>query len=198
MADAVQPKAPENPAGLGALAHAAERASAKGPPPVETWNPPFCGDIDMRIARDGSWRYLGSPIGRPALVKLFASILRKDAEGFRLVTPVEKVGIIVEDAPFIAVEMQAEAGVLRFRTNVDDIVEAGEAHSLRFERGAAEGIKPYLHVRGGLWALLSRPLLYELTALGEKREIMGREMFGIASGGVFFAMAPMALIEGVL
>lgn len=187
---------PAPDAALGALAHAAERARAKGPPPVEKWRPPFCGDIDMRIAADGSWHYLGSPIGRPALVKLFASILRKDAEGFRLVTPVEMVGITVEDAPFLAVEMRRDAGALHFRTNVDDWVEAGGAHRLRFARGAAQGVKPYVHVRGGLWALLSRPLFYDLMALGEARRVKEREMFGVASGEEFFPIAPMSEIEG--
>ena len=116
------------------LATLAVAARAKGLPPVHLWNPPFCGDIDLRIARDGTWFYGGTPIGRLPLVKLFASILRKDPEGFRLVTPVEKVGITVEDAPFLAVEMKVERGsMLSFRTNVDDWVEAGADHLLRFE-----------------------------------------------------------------
>ena len=174
--------------GLGGLAAAAQQAQAKGPPPVERWNPPFCGDIDMRIARDGSWHYLGTPIGRPALVKLFASILRKDDEGYRLVTPVEKVGIRVDDAPFLAVELQVG---LHFRTNVDDWVEAGPGHELRFERGPADGIKPYLHVRRGLWALLTRPLFYQLMALGEVRG----GFFGVAAGASFFNIAPECDIE---
>ena len=171
--------------GLGSLAAAATQAGARGLPPVETWNPPFCGDIDMRIARDGSWHYLGSPIGRPALVKLFASVLRKDAEGFRLVTPVELVGIKVDDAPFVAVEMQAGPDALRFRTNVDDWAVADAGNPLRFERGAASGIKPYVHVRRGLWALLTRPVYYELMALGEVRD----HIFGIPAGEAFFPVA---------
>ena len=178
---------PPLPSALDTLTSAATRARASGPPPVERWNPPFCGDIDMRIARDGSWHYNGTPIGRPALVKLFASILRKDPEGFRLVTPVEKVGIVVEDAPFLAVEMRVEAGpVLHFRTNVDDWVEAGLEHPLRFEPGAADGIKPYLHVRGGLWALVTRALLYDLAELGQTRAGAG---FGVVSGAAFFALS---------
>ena len=176
--------------GLGGLAAAAQHAQAKGPTPVERWNPPFCGEIDMRIARDGSWHYLGTPIGRPALVKLFASILRKDEEGFRLVTPVEKVGIRVDDAPFLAVEL--EEG-LRFRTNVDDWVEAGPGHELRFERGAADGVKPYLHVRRGLWALLARPVFYRLMALGEVRG----GYFGVPAQDAFFKIAPESEFEGL-
>lgn len=188
--------APPRP--LDSLATAASHAQGKkGAPPVESWNPAFCGDIDMRIARDGTWTYLGTPIGRPALVRLFASILRKDPEGFRLVTPVEKVGIIVEDAPFLAVEMRVEPGpVLHLRTNVDDWVEVGVAHPLRFEPGPADGIKPYMHVRGGLWALLTRALFYDLMALGETRDVSGTAMFGIASGSGFFAMAKAGDIAG--
>ena len=189
---------PAQPRPLDTLASAATKAQSKGPPPVETWNPPFCGDIDMRIARDGTWFYLGTPIGRPALVKLFASILRKDAEGYRLVTPVEKVGIVVEDAPFLAVDMRVDPGpVLHLRTNMDDWVEVGEAHALRFEPGAADGVKPYVHVRGHLWALLTRALFYDLVALGETRDIDGQAMFGIASGSSFFAMAKASALEGL-
>ena len=176
---------------LDTLATAARTAQSKGPPPVERWNPPFCGDIDMRIARDGTWHYLGTPIDRPALVKLFASILRKDPEGFRLVTPVEKVGITVEDAPFLAVEMRVGEGpggqVLSFRTNADDWVAAGPDHALRFEPGASEGIKPYVHVRGGLWALVTRALFFDLVDLGEA--VPGEAKFCISSGGVRFDVA---------
>ena len=194
--------APLPPSPLDTLASAARAAQAKGPPPVERWNPPYCGDIDMRIARDGTWHYLGTPIGRPALVKLFASVLRKDPEGFRLVTPVEKVGLVVEDAPFLAVEMRVERGedsgpVLNFRSNVDDWVAAGPEHALRFEPGAAAGIKPYIHIRGGLWALLTRALFYDLAELGETRMVGAQEMFGIVSQGAFFAMAPASTMAGL-
>jgi uncharacterized protein len=175
-------------AGLGAVGR------GKGPPPVERWQPPYCGEIDMRIAADGAWFYNGTPIGRPALVKLFASILRKDPERYVLVTPVERVGIAVEDAPFIAVEM-AVAGTgpgrqLAFRTNVDDLVEAGASHPLRFERDASGGVKPYLHVRGGLWARVTRALTYDLIALGDEREIDRRPVFGLCAGHQFFEIAP--------
>jgi hypothetical protein len=181
--------------GLDAIAGAAKREGGKGPPPVHLWNPPFCGDIDMRIATDGTWFYMKTPIGRPALVKLFASVLRKDADKYFLVTPVEKVGIEVDDAPFLAVEMQAEdqtgGRALRFRTNVDDWIECGPDHALRFEpEPATEGLKPYLHVRRDLWAKLTRPLFYDLVALGEERDIAGRRMFGVASKDSFFVMAP--------
>src|SRR5690242_15074141 len=143
--------------GIDAIAGAAKREGSKGPPPVHLWNPPFCGDIDMRIAADGTWFYMKTPIGRPALVKLFASVLKREADKYFLVTPVEKVGITVDDAPFTAVEMKQEgegaARTLAFRTNVDDWVTVGPEHALRFEQQPANGgLKPYLHVRRELWA----------------------------------------------
>jgi len=182
-------------AGIEAIADAARREGGKGLPPVHLWNPPFCGDIDMRIASDGTWYYMKTPIGRPALVKLFASVLKREANNYFLVTPVEKVGITVDDAPFVAIEMQAgdqtTGRVLRFRTNVDDWVACGPDHSLRFDPQAGTGgLKPYLHVRRDLWARLTRPLFYDLVALGEEREFDGRRMFGVASGPSFFPMAP--------
>src|SRR6478672_6723664 len=181
--------------GIDAIAGAAKREGSKGPPPVHLWNPPFCGDIDMRIAADGTWFYMKTPIGRPALVKLFASVLKKEADKYFLVTPVEKVGITVDDAPFLAVEMHAQdqpgGHVLRFRTNVDDVVECGPDHALRFDpETGTGGLKPYLHVRRDLWAKLTRPLFYDLVALGEEREVEGQRMFGVASGNAFFVMAP--------
>ena len=181
--------------GIDAIASSAKREGGKGPPPVHLWNPPFCGDIDMRIAADGTWFYMKTPIGRSALVKLFASVLKREANKYFLVTPVEKVGIVVEDAPFLAVEMQTEDQtgdrVLRFRTNVDDWVECGQDHALRFDpEPGTGGLKPYLHVRNDLWARLTRPLFYDLVALGEERDIEGRPMFGVASKNCFFPMAP--------
>ncbi|MGQ0445444.1 MAG: DUF1285 domain-containing protein [Beijerinckiaceae bacterium] len=168
-------------------------------PPVEQWNPPFCGDIDMKIARDGTWFYGGTPIRRPALVRLFSTILRKDTEGYVLVTPVEKVGIMVEDAPFLAVEMTvARHGadqVLGFLTNVGDWVEAGADHPIRFERGTFDGIKPYVHMRGGLWALLARALVLDLVELGEMGEHDGAHWFGVASAGSFFPIANADEVE---
>ncbi len=162
-------------------------------PPVEQWNPPFCGDIDMRIARDGTWFYGGTPITRPALVRLFSTILRKDPGGYVLVTPVEKVGIKVEDAPFLAVQMTVARPrpkqLLLFLTNTGDWIEAGRGHPIRFEKAAASGIKPYIHVRGDLWALLTRAVFLDLAGLGEIREHEGRRCFGVASAEEFFPMA---------
>jgi uncharacterized protein len=185
--------------GLEALAAGLPREK-KGPPPVERWNPPFCGDIDMRIATDGTWFYQKTPIGRPALVKLFASVLKREGNKHFLVTPVEKVGIIVEDAPFLAVEMKVssdrENRVLDFRTNVDDWIAAGPEHALRFEQQAANGgLKPYLHVRRDLWAKVTRALFYDLVALGEERDVDGKAMFGVASGGAFFVMAEASALR---
>jgi hypothetical protein len=186
--------------GLETIAGAAQRAGGKGPPPVHLWNPPFCGDIDMRIAADGTWFYLGTPIGRPALVKLFASVLKREGDAYFLVTPVEKVGIRVDDAPFTAVEMMIDDGapgrVLNLRTNVDDWIACGPDHRLRFEPEAGTGgLKPYLHVRSDLWAKVTRTLFYDLVALGEERDIGGERMFGVASKGEFFTMAPAASLR---
>jgi uncharacterized protein len=183
------------------LATAEGDAAQRALPPVEQWNPPFCGDIDMRIARDGTWFYGGTPIGRPALVRLFSTILRKDPEGYVLVTPVEKLGIKVEDTPFLAVEMKAAHQgadqVLRFLTNVGDWVEAGTGHPIRFEKAALDGIKPYVHVRGDLWALVARALVLDLVELGEIGEHDGARCFGVVSAGCFFPMANADEIESV-
>jgi uncharacterized protein len=202
--------------GFESLQTAAKEAGRKGPPPVHLWDPPFCGDLDMRISADGTWHYLKTPIGRPALVKLFASVLKREGERYFLVTPVEKVGITVDDAPFLAVEMRAEnpanvgtdwtatdldrpssaanpaafGRILHFRTNVDDWVACGPGHALRFEpEPETGGLKPYLHVRRDLWAKVTRALFYDLVELGEEREVDGELMFGVASGGAFYAMA---------
>jgi uncharacterized protein len=176
-------------------------ARKRGPAPVHLWNPPFCGDIDMRIAADGTWFYMGSPIGRAPLVQLFASILRRDEDRFVLVTPVERVGIKVDDAPFLAVEMSLShasgAPVLTFRTNVEDFVSVDREHPLRFEPGASEGLKPYVLVRGGLWALVKRALFYDLAALGESAEWAGESWFGVRSSGIFFPMTKAAELEGL-
>jgi hypothetical protein len=176
---------------LGRLSAAlGDAARGRSPPPVERWNPPFCGDLDMRIAQDGTWFYMGTPIGRPALVKLFASVLRKDPERFVLVTPVERVGIAVEDVPFLAVEMavdgEGETRSVAFRTNVDDLVEVGPEHPLRFEADEGGGIRPYVKVRGDLWARVTRALTYDLVELGEDRVVEGAQAFGIAVKGVFY------------
>jgi uncharacterized protein len=193
MADAVPPPR-EALSGFEAVAR-----NARGAPPVHLWNPPDCGDIDMRIAADGTWFYRGSPIGRLPLVRLFSSILRKDGDRHVLVTPVEKVGIIVDDAPFLAVEMQVEGQEgdrrLTFRTNVEDVVTVDREHPLRFERGAADGLKPYLRVRGDLWALVKRSLFYDLVDLGAIESGRDGSWFGVRSGGVFFRMCPASVIE---
>ncbi|MBB3607223.1 DUF1285 domain-containing protein [Rhizobium sp. BK602] len=175
----------------------------KGLPPVERWNPPFCGDIDMEIRADGTWFYLGTPIGRAPLVRLFSTVLRKDDdEKTYLVTPVEKVGIRVVDAPFVAVEMSVTERdgkrVLTFRTNVGDVVEAGKEHPIRFViRGDNDELKPYLHVRGRLEALVTRAVMYDLVELGEPVTIAGHEMFCVRSGGTIFPVMPVAELDAL-
>ena len=196
--------------GLTVAAEAASSAAAadagktgeKRLPPVHLWNPPFCGDLDIRIAADGTWFYLGTPIGRPALVRLFSTILKREGDKHFLVTPVEKVGIRVDDAPFLAVEMRQEADprgrLLRFRTNVDDWVSCDADHRLRFEPAAADGLAPYLHVRAGLWAKVTRAIYYDLVDIGEERMIDGQLMFGLESGGEFFPMADAEQVRAAL
>ena len=187
---------------LTAAASDAAKAGAAGKqlPPVHLWNPPFCGDLDMRIAADGTWYYMGTPIGRPALVRLFSTILKREEGKYFLVTPVEKVGIRVDDTPFMAVEMQKERDErgprLQFRTNVDDWVVCDSAHRLRFKAAADGGLTPYLHVRVDLWAKVTRALYYDLVDMGEERMIDGRRMFGVASAGEFFAMADAEQVRG--
>src|SRR6202163_5025121 len=154
----------------------------------------------MRIAADCTWFYQKTPIGRAALVKLFASVLKREGDDYFLVTPVEKCGIKVDDAPFLAVELHVEDGaagrVLNFRTNVDDWVACGPEHKLRFEpEEGTGGLKPYLHVRRGLWAKVTRALFYDLVELGKERVVDGRAMFGVASRGEFFAMAEASAIR---
>jgi hypothetical protein len=179
------------PAGLD-VNTLASKLEAKGLPPVEKWNPPFCGDLDMRIARDGTWFYLGSPIGRKRLVRLFSTVLRHDADGkYYLVTPVEKIGITVDDAPFVAVEMEVdgegEAQVLCFRTNVDDWVTVDRDHPLWVETDPETGEpSPYILVRGRLEALIARAVFYDLVALGVERGTGDDYVFGVWSSGSFF------------
>lgn len=193
--------------GLEGLTAAASKAAGdngkeKGLPPVHLWNPPFCGDLDMRIATDGTWFYMGTPIGRPALVRLFSTILKREGEKYFLVTPVEKVGIRVDDVPFLAVEMRTSGDekrrVLRFRTNVDDWVTCDGAHRLRFEQAADGGLTPYLHVRADLWAKITRALYYDLVDMGEERMVDGQPMFGVESAGEFFSMADAEQVRAAL
>jgi hypothetical protein len=165
-------------------------------PPVELWDPDYSGELDMRIARDGSWHYLGSPIKRPAMVKMFASILRHDPDDrYYLVTPVEKYSIVVEDAPFQAVAMAVHGTgrdqVLTFRTNVDDEVMAGPEHAIRVEIDPeTEEPSPYIHIRAGLEALISRAIFYDLIDLGVEETSNDEVRFGIWSAGVFFQVGP--------
>lgn len=189
---------PDRLAGLSSAANVASEGGRKLPP-VLSWNPDYCGEIDMRIAADGTWFYNGTPIGRPAMVKLFSTILRKDPERHVLVTPVERVGIKVDDAPFLAVALERIEGgdgpALRFRTNVDDFVVADADHPLRFEPAAADGLKPYVRVRHDLWALVKRALFYDLVDMGETRDVDGEQMFGVASAGAFFPIARAAEVD---
>ena len=164
-------------------------------PPVHLWNPPFCGDIDMRIAGDGTWFYMNSPIGRKPLYTLFSRVIRKDDDKYFLVTPVEKCGIRVDDAPFVAVRMSVSGAgrdqEISFETNVDDHVTVNEAHPLRFaDEAGTEGLKPYVLVRANLEALVVRALFYDLVARG----VVEGEWFGVWSGGKFFPMKPAAEI----
>jgi hypothetical protein len=179
------------------LAQAAKAASRRGPPPVHLWDPPFCGNLDIEIRRDGTWFYLGTPIGRPALVRLFASILRKDGDDYFLVTPAEKVGIRVIDAPFVAVDVEATGSgrdqKLTFTTNVGDEVVAGPDHPLRVTRDSTTGEpSPYLLVRRNLEALIDRKTFYRLVDLGTHEIHGGTGWFGLWSDGTFFPVIPSA------
>lgn len=174
------------------LAEVARLAEARKLPPVDQWNPTHCGHSAMRIARDGTWFHEGTPIGRPAMVRLFSTILRREPDGGHvLVTPVEKLEIDVEDAAFVAVELKAEGegaeATLAFRLNTGDVVVAGPDHPLEFRPGdESAGPHPYLAVRGGLEALVARPVYYELVELALAG---GEEPPGVWSGGRFFPVA---------
>lgn len=184
--------------GLSGLEALISRAGKKekGLPPVDKWHPEFCGDIPMEIKADGTWFYMGTPIGRKALVQLFSTVLRKDEDGKTyLVTPVELVGITVEDAHFIGVEMNAHEKdgeqVITLRTNMDDVVEVGPENPMRFVIVPEnDGVKPYVLVRGRLEAVLARPVMYELIAHGEEIEVDGRLMFAVRSKGEVFPIMP--------
>ncbi len=180
------------------IAASVKAAKGKGLPPVHKWNPPFCGDLDMRIARDGTWYYLGTPIGRFELVRLFSSILRKDDDKYFLVTPVEKVGITVEDAPFVAVDFEregeGEAQILTFHTHVGDQAIAGPNHPIRVIRDPETGEpSPYVLVRANLEALIDRKSFYRLVDLGAHHD----GWFGLWSSGQFFPIIPSSDLEGI-
>ncbi len=181
--------------GLAAAAAAAGAGSARGLPPVHLWNPPYCGEIDIRIARDGTWYHEGTPIGRAGLVKVFSGILKREDGRYYLVTPVEKVGIKVDDAPFVAVDVVAEGTgplqVLRFVTQVGDEVVAGPDNPIRIERDGADGEPaPYVHVRAGMEALIDRKSFYRLIDLGVHETVAGNSWFGLWSSGRFFPVIP--------
>lgn len=179
------------------LAASAQAASRKGPPPLHLWNPPFCGDIDMRIARDGTWFYLGTPIGRAPLVRLFSSILKLEGGKYYLVTPVEKVGITVDDAPFVAQDFEVQGTGrdqrVTFATHVGDTVTAGPDHPIRVARDRATGEPaPYVMVRAGLEALIDRKSFYRLVDLCVHEMHEGARWFGLWSDGRFFPVIPSA------
>jgi hypothetical protein len=166
---------------------AATARASKGLPPVHLWNPAHCGEIDIVIRRDGLWMHEGTPIGREALVRLFSTVLRLDPDGYHLVTPVEKLKIRVEDAPFLAVRVDRDGEALRFLTNVGDEVTAGPEHAIRVESDPDTGEPaPYLHVRRGLEARLTRPVFYELVEMAEARDTPEGRRFGVTSDGAWF------------
>lgn len=167
------------------IAAAASQAARRGPPPVELWNPPFCGDLDMEIRADGSWFYLGTPIAREAMVRLFASVLKREGDRFFLVTPVEKVGIRVQDAPFVAIDATLGQDSVTFTTNVGDTVTAGPDHQIRVETAADGTPRPYVHIRRGLDALIDRKTFYRLVEAADTDD-SGAVL--IRSGGMEFML----------
>jgi hypothetical protein len=201
VSDGTMPEETVRKAGLSGLEVLLKAQEGEGLPPVERWDPPYCGDIGMKIASDGTWFYQGSPIGRKPLVKLFSRVLRKDDDGRHyLVTPVEKIDVAVADAPFLAVELDIagppESPTLIFRTNVDDIVRCGPDNPLRFVVEAVSGgLKPYLLVRGRLEALVTRALYYDLVEMATIKTTDNGEELGLQSGGVFFSMAPASVLD---
>jgi uncharacterized protein len=180
-----------NATGLEGVMAAARQAPGRGLPPVHLWNPPHCGEIDIVIKKSGLWFHEGTPIGREALVRLFSTVLRKDPEGFVLVTPVEKLAITVEDAPFVAIRVDREGEALSFLTNVGDVVEAGPDNAIRVEMDPlSEEPRPYLHVRRGLEALIARPVFYELVEMAAERGTPEGPTMGVTSNGAWFPVGP--------
>lgn len=191
-----------DPAAADNLAKAVAKATegGRGPAPVHMWDPPYCGDLDIRIGRDGLWWYLGTPIGRTELVKLFASVLKLEDGKYFLVTPVEKIGITVDDAPFVAVDFSVgdpgPAQTITFETNLDDRTVAGPDNPIRVERDPETGEpSPYVHVRSGLEALIDRKSYYRLVEIGEHEDISGTRWFGLRSGGQFFPVILSAELD---
>jgi hypothetical protein len=183
------------PSGLAGVTAAAKVAGERGLPPVHLWHPEHCGEIDIRIRKDGVWFHEGTPIGREALVRLFSTVLRLDPDGYHLVTPVEKMRITVEDAPFIAVRVDREGETLKFLTNVGDVVEAGPDNIIRVETDPQTGEpRPYLHVRRGLEALIARPVFYELAEMAQPRDTADGSVFGVNSNGAWFPIAPAGAV----
>lgn len=186
-----------NPSADGIALAAKAASNGRKLPPVHLWDPPFCGDLDMRIAKDGTWFYLGSPIGRFELVKLFSSILRRDGDKYYLVTPVEKVGIKVDESPFVAVDFtvngRGKNQVICFETHVGDYVRASTENAIRVVRNKNTGEpSPYIHIRAGLEALIDRKSFYRLVELGVHQPVNGKQWFGIFSAGNFFPIIPSA------
>lgn len=195
--------ASSDPGAADNLARAVKAATSgqKGPAPVHLWNPPYCGDLDIRITRDGQWWYLGTPIGRMELVRLFASVLKLEDGKHYLVTPGEKIGIIVDDAPFVAVDFEVSdpgpAQAITFETNLGERAVAGPDNPIRVMRDPETGEPaPYVHIRSGMEALIDRKSYYRLVDIAEHQEVDGRSWFGLCSGGVFFPIIPSAELEG--
>lgn len=184
------PMTTDKPGLDGVIAAAKAQAPGRGLPPVHLWHPDHCGEIDIVIRKDGLWFHEGTPIGREALVRLFSTVLRKDPDGFHLVTPVEKLKITVEDAPFIAIRVDRVGATLKFLTNVGDQVEAGPENPIRVEVDADGTPRPYLHVRRGLEALIARAVFYELVEMAEERETLDGPTLGVTSNGTWFPVGP--------
>lgn len=195
MAKTMSAQIPVKPNLNDLTASAGAAVKERGPAPVHLWNPPFCGDIDMRIARDGTWYHEGGPITRPAMVRLFSSILRKDGDAFFLVTPIEKVGITVEDAPFVAQDFTVSGSgtgqTLTFETHIGETASAGPDNPIRVDLSGNEPA-PYVTIRANLEAKIDRKTFYRLVELGEEQSVDGTDWFGVHSGGVFFPMIPSA------
>jgi hypothetical protein len=183
----------KGPGALEGVIAAAKQAPGRGLPPVHLWHPEHCGSIDIVIKKNGLWFHEGTPIGREALVRLFSTVLRKDPDGYVLVTPVEKLSITVEDAPFVAIRVDRKGDALVFTTNVGDEVVAGREDPIRVEMDPETGEpRPYVHVRRGLEALISRPVFYELAEMAQQRETDDGPMMCVSSQGEWFAVGPPA------